>query len=100
MKHLRLSAAAVLLGTFAVLAVVLALAAAPASANVYATDLKFSTPATDATAGGASVDLSFRLNEPADSGATIEILRADTNAVVRTVPWVPSLAGLAPGPGT
>ena len=56
----------------------------PAAANVYATDLKFSAAAVNASTPGATVDLSFRLNEAADVDSRIDIYRADTNALVRT----------------
>ena len=71
-----------LLGLLTVMVVVLAAASAPVSANVYATDLKFSAPAVDATNSSATVDLSFRLNEPA-AETGIDIYRADNNALVR-----------------
>lgn len=66
------------------IALVLAFAAAPAEANVYASDLRFSAPAVDATQPNPSVQLSFRLNEPADQEVRIDIFRADTNQLVRT----------------
>ena len=71
-----------LLGLLIVTVVVLASTMAPVSANVYATDLKFSAPAVDATNPNATVDLSFRLNEKATETG-IDIYRADTNTVVR-----------------
>ena len=57
----------------------------PARANVFASDLKFSAPAVNANAASPSVDLAFRLNEPADTAVTLAIFRADTNAKVREI---------------
>jgi len=71
-----------LLGSLTVTVVALATASAPVSANVYATDLKFSAPAVDATNPNATVDLSFRLNEQANETG-IDIYRADNNTLVR-----------------
>jgi len=71
-----------LLGLLTVMVVALATASAPVSANVYATDLKFSAPAIDATSPNVTIDVSFRLNEQA-SETGIDIYRADNNTLVR-----------------
>jgi len=73
-----------LLGLLTGTVVVLAAASAPVSANVYATDLKFSAPAVDATNSNATVDLLFRLNEPANETG-IDIFRADNDTLVRHI---------------
>ena len=75
-------------------ALMAAIVAAPASANVYATDLKFSAPAVDATQPNPSVQLSFRLNEAADQEVRIDIHRADNDALVRSVSLGPLPRGL------
>ncbi len=75
-------------------ALMAAIFAAPASANVYATDLKFSAPAVDATQPNPSVQLSFRLNEAADQEVRIDIHRADNDALVRSVSLGPLPRGL------
>ncbi|MEJ5296491.1 MAG: YCF48-related protein [Armatimonadota bacterium] len=75
-------------------ALLAAMFAAPASANVYATDLKFSAPAVDATQPNPSVQLSFRLNEAADQEVRIDIHRADNDALVRSVSLGPLPKGL------
>ena len=81
----RLCACAGLATVVAACGLLATFGAGPARANVYATDLKFSSPAVNATSGSATVDLSFRLNEPADTGVTLAIFRADTNAKVREI---------------
>lgn len=73
--------------------VLLAKTLSPAAANVYASALAFSAPAVDATTTN-TVDLSFRLNEPADNEVWVEVLRADTQAVTRQVNLGPRPAGL------
>lgn len=70
--------------------------ATPAVANVYATNLKWSAPAVDATQPGATVAISFVLNEAADQQVRVEIYRADTNTLVRSV----SLGALPKGLNT
>ncbi len=78
----------------AVCVLLAAVMAAPALANVYATDLKFSAPAVDATQPNPSVQLSFRLNEAADQEVRIDIHRADNDALVRSVSLGPLPKGL------
>ncbi|MCC6484511.1 MAG: hypothetical protein IT209_06665, partial [Armatimonadetes bacterium] len=72
------------LGVTLACAASLALCAKTAQANVFASDLRWSAPAVDATQPSPSVSLSFRLNEAADV-CRVEIWRSDTNALVRTV---------------
>jgi hypothetical protein len=62
------------------------LAAGTATANVYATNLRIGGAANGAinVAGGGSIDLSFVLNENADSGVTLTIYRSSDDAVIRT----------------
>jgi len=82
------------LAAAAVCVLLAAIVAAPVSANVYATDLKFSAPAVDATQPNPSVQLSFRLNEAADQEVRIDIHRADNDALVRSVSLGPLPRGL------
>lgn len=79
------------LGSLA-LGVALAVSAPSARANVYATNIKLNGGMTNlALVQGASVAISYILNEPASAGVTIKILSGTT--AVRTL----TLAGGAPG---
>jgi photosystem II stability/assembly factor-like uncharacterized protein len=93
-KELFSDRAGPLAAAAAVCVLLAAIVAAPVSANVYATDLKFSAPAVDATQPNPSVQLSFRLNEAADQEVRIDIHRADNDALVRSVSLGPLPRGL------
>ena len=81
----RLCVCAGLATVVAVCGLLTTFSSGPARANVFASDLKFSAPAVNANAASPSVDLAFRLNEPADTAVTLAIFRADTNAKVREI---------------
>ena len=91
----RLCVCAGLATVVAVCGLLTTFSSGPARANVFASDLKFSAPAVNANAASPSVDLAFRLNEPADTAVTLAIFRADTNAKVREVSLGAKPRGLA-----
>ena len=65
----------------------------PASANVYATNIKLNGSLTSATvAPGVGATITYILNEPAPSGVTIKILSGGT--AVRTITGAGALRGL------
>jgi hypothetical protein len=74
-----------------------------ARANVYATDIQVNSSLTNTTAtNGVPVTISYRLNQTADLGVTVNILNGGsvvasvpggTNMGLNTVSWTPTSAG-------
>jgi hypothetical protein len=70
-----------------------------AYANVYATNIKINGSLTSASAApGASVSISYILNEPASGGVTVKILSGAT--AVRTLAFASGASGTARGTNT
>ena len=96
MNHLK--QASVTLGGLA-LGLALITSAPSAYANVYATNIKLNGGMTNlSVAPGASVGISYILNEPASSGVTLKILSGST--AVRTIGLAGGALGTARGLNT
>lgn len=82
------------LGVLVACALMLGLMATPSSANVYATDLKWSAPAVNVNTGSPSVQLSYRLNIDARVGVTIRIYKVGVATPVHTANLGPQSKGV------
>jgi hypothetical protein len=90
-----------ILGSFALMAALLF--APAASANVYATDIQVNGSLTNiAVSEGSVVSISYRLNQPATAGVTVEVwigntlvagIQGGANMGLNTVSWSSTTAG-------
>ena len=82
------------LGVLVACVMMLGLMATPSSANVYATDLKWSAPAVNVNTGSPSVQLSYRLNIDARVGVTVRIYKVGVATPVHTANLGPQSKGV------